>query len=74
MPNKKPYNINPKQDSFVEDPALAYAYDTLRRDSVQPYQSEQLILEPDEDLRRAITMDELLNSTLKFIDELYAEK
>ncbi len=34
----------------------------------------QEILEPDEDLRRAITMDELRDSTLAFIDKLFASK
>ena len=35
---------------------------------------EQEILEPDEDLRNAITMDELLDSTIEFIHKLYAKK
>jgi len=35
---------------------------------------EQPILEPDDDLRRAITMDELRDKVLVFIDKLYANK
>ena len=34
----------------------------------------QPILEPDEDFYRAITMDELLDSTIEFIHKLYAKK
>ena len=35
---------------------------------------EQQILEPDEDLLRAITMDELLERTYGVIDKFFADK
>jgi len=35
---------------------------------------EQIFLEPDDDFRRAITMDELEKSLLEHIDKLYAGK
>ena len=35
---------------------------------------EPVYLEPDDDLRNAITMDELLDSTIEFIHKLYAKK
>jgi len=40
----------------------------------EPLVEEQVILQPDDDLRRAITMDELRDSALEFIDKLYAGK
>jgi hypothetical protein len=40
----------------------------------EPTVREQKILQPDDDLRRAITMEELRDSALEFIDKLYAEK
>jgi len=40
----------------------------------EPLAEEQAVLEPDDDLRRAITMDELRDSALEFIDKLYAGK
>jgi len=36
--------------------------------------SVQPILEPDDDLRRAITMDELLEGVLEDIHKFYADK
>ena len=36
--------------------------------------SEQPILEPDDDLRRAITMDELRERTYEVIDKFFANK
>jgi len=35
---------------------------------------EQQILEPDDDLRRAITMDELRDKVLDLVEKLYANK
>jgi len=35
---------------------------------------EQIIKEPDEDLRNAITMDELLERTYGIIDKFFADK
>jgi hypothetical protein len=35
---------------------------------------EQAYLEPDDDLRRAITMDELLERTCGVIDKFFADK
>jgi hypothetical protein len=35
---------------------------------------QQAYLEPDEDLRRAITADEFLEGALKIIDKIYAKK
>jgi hypothetical protein len=40
----------------------------------EPTTEEQPVLEPDDDLRNAITMDELRDSALEFIDKLYAGK
>ena len=40
----------------------------------EPVVEEQVVLQPDDDLRRAITMDELRDSALEFIDKLYASK
>ncbi|MDR2907389.1 MAG: hypothetical protein LBU91_05315 [Bacteroidales bacterium] len=67
--NEKPYNLNPKQDTFVEEPVLAYTYDTSETITYQP---EQLILEPDDDLRRAITVEELLVGVHEDIRNFFA--
>ncbi|MDR2938218.1 MAG: hypothetical protein LBU92_04680 [Prevotellaceae bacterium] len=40
----------------------------------QPAEDEQPILEPDEDLRNAISMEELRESVHEFIHKLYAGK
>ncbi len=40
----------------------------------KPMAEEQSMLQPDEDLCRAITFDELLESTYKHIDKLFAGK
>jgi hypothetical protein len=44
------------------------------RITYEPTVRAQKILQPDDDLRRAITMDELRDSALEFIDKLYAGK
>ena len=40
----------------------------------EPIVEEQPVLEPDDDLRNAISMEELRDSVLEHIDKLYASK
>jgi hypothetical protein len=68
---EKPYKITESKQMSVHEPAVAYQTAT---DTLTPYSRSTPLLQPDEDLRRAITMEELRESALAFIDKLYAGK
>ncbi len=68
---RKPYKISESEPMFVQEPAVAYHAAT---DTLISYSTHTPLLQPDEDLRRAITFDQLLESTYKHIDNLFAGK
>ena len=68
---EKYFDLGEKEDICVNRENIMFRLMYSPFDTQYP---EQEILEPDEDLRNAITMDELLDSTIEFIHKLYAKK
>ena len=79
----KPYNTDDSslEVNIVSEPEMTYAYvNQNERDAVLIEKFDEItyppqpILEPDEKLHNAISMDELKESVLAHIDKLYAGK
>jgi hypothetical protein len=81
---KKTNYIKPDSEedaNMLSEPAMTYGYanqsyyDPALIERVEEITSRpQKILQPDDDLRNAITFDELKESVLAHIDKLYAGK
>ena len=69
---KKYYNLALNEQVVIKRGKNEF-YLTNKPLPVETY-PEQPILEPDDDLRRAITMDELRERTYKVIDNFFANK
>jgi hypothetical protein len=68
----KYYNLALNEDVFIKRGKDRFQLVYTNVDNIDIH--EQPILEPDDDLRRAITMDELLEGVLEDIHEFYANK
>jgi hypothetical protein len=63
-----------RQSKVRRQPVFVRDNDYISKIVSEPIADEQPFLQPDDDLRNAITFDELREHTHKYIHELFAKK